>query len=108
MREAIRVGSLIASEVVWAEVGAAFPSSNVAAVSLGRLGIAFSPLTADAAGAAGEAWRRYRQTGGPKHRLIADFLVGAHAGSMADRLLTRDRGFYRRYFESVAVLDPSA
>jgi hypothetical protein len=25
----------------------------------------------------------------------------------ADRLLTRDRGFYRRYFADLAILDPS-
>jgi hypothetical protein len=27
--------------------------------------------------------------------------------SAADRLLTRDRGFYRRYFAGLKVLDPS-
>ena len=40
-------------------------------------------------------------------RVIADFLVGAHAVTGSDRLLTRDRGFYRSYFERLAVLDPS-
>jgi len=44
---------------------------------------------------------------GRRDRLIADFLVGAHALSRAERLLTRDRGFYRRYFENLSVLDPS-
>jgi predicted nucleic acid-binding protein len=38
--------------------------------------------------------------------VVADLLVGAHAAHQADRLLTRDRGFFRRYFDDLMVLDP--
>jgi hypothetical protein len=40
--------------------------------------------------------------------MIADFLIASHATERADRLLTRDRGFYRQWFEGLVVLDPSA
>jgi predicted nucleic acid-binding protein len=43
-----------------------------------------------------------------RERVIADFLVAAHASVHADRLLTRDRGFYRSRFRTLRILDPSA
>lgn len=100
-------GSLLVSDVVWAETAAAFPDPAAFATAMAALGAGFSPTGQLAAQAAGTAWRAYRRAGGPRTRVVADFLVGGHAGAQADRLLTRDRGFFRRYFE-LTVVDPSA
>jgi predicted nucleic acid-binding protein len=70
------------------------------------LGIEFSAVGAPAASRAGETWRSYRRRGGTLERVVADFLIAAHALSNADRLLTRDRGFYRSYFPKLRLIDP--
>ena len=107
LRSALSEGSVIACEVVWAEVAAAFESQAAAEAVLGRLGVEFSPVDRAEAVSAAAAWREYRRAGGPRERLIADFLVGAHAQGRAEQLLTRDRGFYRRCYADLRVLDPS-
>jgi predicted nucleic acid-binding protein len=107
LRRSIGEGQLLACEVVWAEVVAAFPSPERAEQSLVKLGVEFDALDSRDASAAGGAWRRYRLRGGPRSRILGDFLIGAHADRRADRLLTRDRGFYRAYFRRLSVLDPA-
>jgi len=108
LRAATQAGALIASEVVWAETSASYRSEQEAAQALDQLRVRLVPMGAAAAFAAGTAWRAYRQRGGKRERMIADFLVGAHAEAHADQLLTRDDGFYRIGFKQLKVVDPSA
>lgn len=107
LRDAVGQGRLIACEVVWAEVSARFGTPEEAAEVLDRLTVDFSAMHASEAGAAGRAWARYRERGGPRTRVVADFLIGAHARAHADHLLTRDRGFFRAYFDDLRLIDPS-
>lgn len=107
IRTALAEGRLVACEVVWAEVAGSFPSVATAHAAFHRLNLEFSPLTAAAALEAGAAWKAYRARGGVRTRVAADFLIGAHALSQADRLLTRDRGIYRSCFKRLVIFDPS-
>ena len=107
LRAAYDAGALVACDVVWAEVRAHFPGDAEFEQAVGLLGIRFEPLAPEAAVAAGRLWRSSRRSPAAAHgRVIADFLIGAHAAVQADVLLTRDRGFYRRHFR-VKVVDPS-
>lgn len=107
LASSLAIGTLVICEVAWAETVAAFTDLGVAESALSRIGVHFDPMVDRAANHAAQAWRQYRQRGGPRRRVIADFLIGAHAAAQADRLLSRDRGFYRTYFADVQVLDPS-
>lgn len=106
--DCLHAGPVFACEVVWAEVAAAFADAKAAQAAMVTADVTFTPMSPDAAGRAGEAWRAYRTGGGTRDRLVADFLIGAHASTTADRLLARDRGFYRAYFAGLEVFDPSA
>lgn len=108
LRGCLAAGPVVACDVVWAEVRAVFGDDEAAARALAGFPVIYSAIDAPAASRAGAAWGAYRQAGGPRERVIADFLVGAHAVEQADRLLTRDRGFHRRAFEGLVIVDPSA
>ena len=108
LRRCLREGALVASEVVWAETATVFGDAGRFHEAMHKLAAAFSPMTEQAAIEAAQAWRRHRAGGGPRNRIAADFLIGAHALVAADRLLARDRGFYRQYFAGLQVIDPTA
>ena len=108
LREAFAAGALVACEVVWEEVRAHFRDDDECRDVFTRLGIRFDALALETAMLAGRLWRAYRErTRGLRTRVVADFVIGAHALREADALLTRDRGFYRGYFGELRVIDPA-
>jgi predicted nucleic acid-binding protein len=110
-REALKAaeleGSLLASEVVWAEVRAHFSSRGAFERAMSELGISFDASNEESATLAGEAWKAYRNHGGRRSALVPDFLIAAHAVVRAERLLTRDRGFTRAWFPRLVVIGPT-
>jgi len=104
--------SLVACDVVWAEASAACNDKAAFARLMNDFGIAYSPMPDSAAIRAGAIWRLARSTShNAKVRqrlaIVPDFLIGAHALECADALVTRDRGFMRRWFADLKVVDPS-
>ena len=101
----LQEGSIIACAAVWAEVTAAYEDPQDGVRSLEHIGVGFDDMDRQLAVEAGRAWRAYRKGGGRRQRILADFIIRAHALARADRLLTRDRGFYRPYFAGLPIVE---
>ena len=96
--EAHYAGGIIISDIVYAELVPSFEDRQSLDRALTELGVTLSPIDSSMAYEAGLRWKRYRDAGGPRSRIIADFLIGAHALASSDEFLTRDSGFFSTYF----------
>lgn len=125
--ESLEAGSVIISEAVYAELAAHFSTREQIDRFLEEIDIHLYPSNADALYLAGKAWREYlhRRANSavcpscgntqdfrcagcgaaflPRQHVVADFIIGAHASIHSDRLLTRDRGYYRTYFPDLRL-----
>ncbi len=125
-------GAVIISEVVFTELSSRFPGPGAFDNFLSEARVQLVRSDPSAFQRAGAAWVRYARNRrksdvlchacGSKQmarcakcsaaipvrqHIIADFMIGGHAIVHADRLLTRDRGYYSAYFEKLRLVGPS-
>ncbi len=98
---------MIVCECVLAEVYPALDDEQLFNEFLQDWQLHFEQSSSESAILAGKYFARYLRLGGEQKRVLPDFLIGAHAQILADRLLARDRGYFRDYFTALAVIDPS-
>jgi predicted nucleic acid-binding protein len=98
-------GVLVINPVIYAEVGAVIDTIEELDELLPKTLFRRDPLPWEAAYLAGRAFRHYRARGGNRSRVLADFLIGAHAATEGMTLITRDRGCAKHF--QVAIEDPT-
>lgn len=108
LEQAISVGEVVVCDAVVAEVQAMLDTRETAMDALAEFGIRFVPTSENAAVRAGHMQRRFRDRGRRSERVVADFLIGAHALLQCEGLITRDAAFFRDYFKGLKVIVPKA
>jgi predicted nucleic acid-binding protein len=106
LRQAANEGSLVIGETALAEIVPTLAPADVPQF-LSDWNLTFAPSSQPSALLAGEMFRAYLQRGGKRGRVVPDFLIAAHAQHHAQRLLARDRGYYRDYFTQLQLWDPT-
>jgi len=122
----IKEGAIIICELVYSELSAVFSRKKDLDMFLDDLNITLKPSNHDSLYKAGEAWKEYLKRRGPdnqcsacgnkmtincnecgqpimRRHIISDFIIGAHAGVLADTLITRDRGICKAYFKDLTL-----
>ncbi len=105
LRAAASEGSLVVCEWVVAEIRPALSEVDVEQL-MADWSLVFRPSSKESALLAGAMWKEYHGRSPAKRRVLPDFLIGAHAALHCDRLLARDRGYYRDYFKKLNLIEP--
>jgi predicted nucleic acid-binding protein len=106
MRNHSRVHELLINPVIYAELSPGFESQRSLDEELEGMDVSFRELSKPALYIAGVAHRYYRNAGGPRLSILADFFIGAHAAVLGCAILTRDVRRYQAYFPRVPLISP--
>lgn len=103
---AARHDVVAASSIVVAECAGRFADLTEATAAFSALDIVIEDLPLQVAFAAGHLFRQHRRTTNDRKRILADFLIGAHAKQAGNALITRDAEIYSRYFPELKLITP--
>jgi predicted nucleic acid-binding protein len=106
LKRALGSGPLVIGECVLAEITPTLTKDDLSSF-LADWNILFVPSSRESSILAGEMYRVYLRRNRESKRVLPDFLIGAHAACHASRLLARDRGYYRDYYTSLTVIEPT-
>lgn len=99
--------ALVINPMIYAEVSIRYATFEATESALPASLFRREDVPYAAAFLAGKTHARYRERGGRRRRVLADFMIGAHAAIAGYRILTRDPRRYRSYFPNVELIAPS-
>jgi predicted nucleic acid-binding protein len=125
LNRAAEKGVLVINELIYAELSSQFRLQEELDHFLQDTNIRLVPTGREALAYAGRIWKSYTKNrhlhctscgniitlscpgcGNPliaRQHILTDFIIGAFALKQASLLITRDRGFYRGYFNDLAI-----
>jgi len=103
LETAYQQGSLVICDIVYGELSPQFAEKKLLDDSLEKIGVSVISSGTDTLYKAGQLWMQYRKGQKSRVRIIPDFIIGAFAMEQGDCLLTRDRGFYRDFFNGLIL-----
>jgi predicted nucleic acid-binding protein len=127
LETASRNGTMIICEIVYSELASHFNTQEELDRFMVETRIQYMPNSKQSLFYAAQLWMQFKKNQRRKyfcptcgemiinhckkcssllntpHRILNDFILGAHACFFADTLLTRDRGFYKKYFKELLV-----
>jgi predicted nucleic acid-binding protein len=106
LRDAFLQGPVVTSHIVLAELFAKKDASRAYATGLKAMGLRLIDLDETAAWLAGQAHSLYRQRGGERNAILADFLIGGQAQALGAAILTRDKSRFASYFPVLSIITP--
>lgn len=106
MTTALKQGSLVINQIIYAEFSMRYQTIDDVEIALPEDEFRREGLPFEAAFAASRAFSIYRQLGGPREKVMPDFLIGAHAVIRGYPIITRDPAGFRKYFPDVELITP--
>ena len=107
LRVQSKIHVLKINSIIYAELSCTFKKVEDLDEVLQVMGLKFNQIPKPALFLAGKAFQSYRQQGGVKNSILADFFIGAHAAVSRLPVLTRDTQRYQTYFPTVKLVSPN-
>lgn len=99
-------GKLLTNPIIYTELAQRYASRAQVDKVIALFDLNWLELDRDSLCLAAQAYGVYRDRGGAKQNVLADFFIGAQALCKGCTLLTRDVSRYRSYFPDVELLSP--